>query len=91
MGEHRWYDAGFDWYFGDYSALDPKAYLGDVSRGGAHDERDLLYTDLDPVGGYDEEVVNVWNYFADVLRENGIFVQFRYPNKVQYLSLRKVN
>ncbi|XCN72567.1 MAG: alpha-amylase family glycosyl hydrolase [Candidatus Electrothrix aestuarii] len=67
LGEHRWYDAGFDWYFGDYSALGPKSYIGDVSRGGAQDERDLMYTDLNPAGGYDSEVVNVWNYFAYVL------------------------
>ncbi|HTJ53785.1 MAG TPA: alpha-amylase family glycosyl hydrolase [Nitrosospira sp.] len=65
LGEHRWYDAGIDWFFGDYSSLGPKPGSGwDTSRGSAEDERDLFYTDLDPAGGYDFEVVNVWNYFA---------------------------
>lgn len=65
LGEHRWYDAGIDWFFGDYSSLGPKPGVGrDTSRGSAEDERDLFYTDLDPVGGYDFEVENVWNYFA---------------------------
>ncbi len=67
LGEHQWYDAGLDWFFGDYSSLGPKPGRGDVSRGGALDERDLLYTDLDPVGGYDFEVANVWTYFARLL------------------------
>ncbi len=67
LGEHQWYDAGLDWFFGDYSSLGPKPGRGDVSRGGALDERDLFYTDLDPVGGYDFEVANVWNYFARLL------------------------
>ncbi len=67
LGEHRWYDAGWDWFFGDYSSLGPKPGVGDVSRGGALDERDLFYTDLDPAGGHDFEVENVWNYFAAVL------------------------
>jgi hypothetical protein len=68
LGEHRWYDAGFDWFFGNYSSLGPKPSWGDASHGGALDERDLLYTDLDPDGGHDFEVENVWNYFAHVLR-----------------------
>jgi glycosidase len=67
LGEHQWYDAGLDWYFGDYSSLGPKPGFGDTSRGGALDERDLFYTDLDPVGGYDYEVANVWDYFARLL------------------------
>lgn len=67
LGEHQWYDAGFDWFFGDYSSLGPKPQYGDASRGGAQDERDLFYTDLDPSGGHDFEVENVWNYFAHVL------------------------
>lgn len=67
QGEHRWHDAGFDWYFGDYSSLGPKSYIGDVSRGGAQDERDFFYTDMNPEGGYDTEVANVWNYFAYIL------------------------
>lgn len=67
LGEHQWYDAGFDWFFGDYSTLGPKPYHGDTSRGGAQDERDLFYTDLDPAGGHDFEVENVWNYFANIL------------------------
>ncbi len=67
LGEHQWYDAGFDWYFGDYSSLGPKSNRGDVSRGGAQDERDLFYTDLNPEGGYDTEVENVWNYFAHII------------------------
>jgi hypothetical protein len=65
LGEHKWYDAGIDWFFGDYSSLGPKPGSGhDTSRGSAEDERDLLYTDLDRAGGYDFEVENVWNYFA---------------------------
>ncbi|WON73557.1 alpha-amylase family glycosyl hydrolase [Nitrosospira sp. Is2] len=65
LGEHQWYDAGVDWFFGDYSSLGPKPGRGhDTSRGSAEDERDLLYTDLDPSGGHDFEVENVWNYFA---------------------------
>ncbi len=66
-GEHRWYDAGFDWFFGNYSSLGPKPGFGDVSEGGALDERDLFYSDLDPAGGHDFEVENVWNYFAAVV------------------------
>ena len=65
LGEHKWYDAGIDWFFGDYSSLGPKPGSGhDTSSGGAEDERDLFYTDLDPDGGHDFEVENVWNYFA---------------------------
>lgn len=65
MGEHKWYDAGLDWFFGDYSSLGPKPGSGrDTSRGSAEDERDLFYTDMDPADGYDFEVENVWNYFA---------------------------
>lgn len=67
LGEHQWLDAGFDWYFGDYSSLGPKPGRGDTSRGGALDERDLFYTDLDPAGGHDFEVENVWNYFANII------------------------
>lgn len=67
LGEHAWYDAGLDWFFGDYSSLGPKPYMGDVTQGGALDERDLFYTDLDPAGGHDFEVENVWNYFAYIL------------------------
>ncbi|MBK8908245.1 MAG: hypothetical protein IPM60_10150 [Rhodospirillales bacterium] len=67
LGEHQWYDAGLDWYFGNYSSLGPKPGFGDTSQGGALDERDLYYTDLDPVGGHDSEVKAVWDYFANVL------------------------
>jgi hypothetical protein len=67
LGEHQWHDAGFDWFFGNYSSLGPKPYIGDTSWGGAQDERDLFYTDLDPAGGHDFEVENVWNYFAYIL------------------------
>jgi glycosidase len=67
LGEHQWYDAGLDWFFGDYSSLGPKPDWGDTSRGGALDERDLFYTDLDPASGHDFEVENVWNYFAHLL------------------------
>lgn len=67
LGEHSWYDAGLDWFFGDYSSLGPKPGFGDTFQGGALDERDLFYTDLDPQGGHDYEVENVWNYFAYVL------------------------
>lgn len=65
LGEHKWYDAGIDWFFGDYSSLGPKPGSGhDTGSGSAEDERDLFYTDLDPAGGHDFEVENVWNYFA---------------------------
>jgi hypothetical protein len=67
LGEHQWYDAGHDWFFGDYSSLGPKPDWGDTTRGGALDERELFYTDLDPAEGYDFEVENVWNYFAHLL------------------------
>lgn len=67
LGEHNWYDAGLDWYFGNYSSLGPKPGFGDTSQGGALDERDLFFTDLDPAGGHDWEVENVWNYFAYIL------------------------
>jgi len=67
LGEHQWYDAGFDWFFGDYSSLGPKPGRGDTSRGGALDERDQFYTDLDPAGGHDFEVEHVWRYFANIL------------------------
>jgi hypothetical protein len=65
LGEHKWFDAGIDWFFGDYSSLGPKPGPGrNTSLGSAEDERDLFYTDLDPAGGHDFEVENVWNYFA---------------------------
>jgi hypothetical protein len=67
LGEHKWYDAGLDWFFGDYSSLGPKPDWGDTGRGGALDERELFYTDLDPAGGHDFEVENLWNYFAHLL------------------------
>ncbi|HJU06728.1 MAG TPA: alpha-amylase family glycosyl hydrolase, partial [Nitrospiraceae bacterium] len=28
LGEHKWYDAGIDWFFGDYSSLGPKPGSG---------------------------------------------------------------
>ena len=65
MGEHRWLDAGMDWYFGDYSSLGPKHGPGrDTSKGSAEDERDLFYTDLDPTGEHDVEVEKLWQYFS---------------------------
>lgn len=67
LGEHRWYDAGLDWFFGNYSSLGPKPNYGDTWQGGALDERDLFFTDLDPADGHDIEVENVWNYFAYVI------------------------
>lgn len=67
LGEHTWYDAGFDWFFGSDSSLGPKPGWGDISLGSAVDERDLFYTDLDPAGGHDFEVEHVWHYFARVL------------------------
>lgn len=67
LGEHTWYDAGTDWFFGDYSSLGPKPYFGDASRGGALDERDLFYTNLNPAGGHDTEVEALWKYFAYIL------------------------
>jgi len=66
LGEHRWLDAGMDWFFGDYAALGPKPGA-DTSNGGALDERDLLYTDLDPAGGHDSNVEDLWRYFAHIL------------------------
>lgn len=67
LGEHRWLDAGLDWYLGNYSSLGPKPGFGDASQGGALDERDSFYTDLDPSGGHDAEVENVWKYFASII------------------------
>ena len=67
LGEHSWYDAGTDWYFGDYSSLGPKPGYGNTWQGGALDERDIIYTDLNPDGGHDYEVENLWNYFAYIL------------------------
>jgi hypothetical protein len=66
-GEHNWYDAGLEWYFGSYSSLGPKPGYGETWAGGAMDERDLFFTDLNPDGGHDFEVVNVLNYFARIL------------------------
>ena len=66
-GEHNWYDAGLEWYFGNYSSLGPKPGYGETWAGGALDERDLFFTDLDPAGGHDFEVENVFNYFARIL------------------------
>jgi hypothetical protein len=66
-GEHSWYDAGFEWFFGNYSSLGPKPGYGHTWAGGALDERDLFFTDLNPQGGHDFEVENVFNYFARVL------------------------
>lgn len=66
-GEESWYDAGFEWYFGSYASLGPKPGYGPTWAGGALDERDLFFTDLDPAGGYDFEVENVFNYFARIL------------------------
>ncbi len=66
-GEHSWYDAGFEWYFGSYSSLGPKPGYGETWAGGALDERDLFFTDLDPAGGHDFEVEAVFNYFARIL------------------------
>jgi glycosidase len=34
---------------------------------GPEDERDAFWTDLDPAGGHDFEVENIWNYFASIL------------------------
>ncbi|MBK8337074.1 MAG: hypothetical protein IPL03_11000 [Sterolibacteriaceae bacterium] len=66
-GEHNWYDAGLEWYFGSYSSLGPKPGYGETWAGGALDERDLFITDLNPQGGHDFEVENVFNYFARIL------------------------
>lgn len=66
-GEHNWYDAGLEWYFGSYSSLGPKPGYGETWAGGALDERDLFFTDLNPDGGHDFEVENVFNYFARIL------------------------
>lgn len=66
-GEHSWYDAGLEWYFGNYSSLGPKPNYGETWAGGALDERDLFFTDLNPESGHDFEVANVFNYFARIL------------------------
>ncbi|MGB0126625.1 MAG: alpha-amylase family glycosyl hydrolase [Rhodocyclaceae bacterium] len=66
-GEHNWYDAGAEWFFGSYASLGPKPGYGEIWAGGALDERDLFFTDLDPAGGHDIEVENVFNYFARIL------------------------
>lgn len=64
LGEHQWWDANVDFFFGSYSSLGPKPGGCYDALGGALDERDLFYTDLDPAGGHDYEVENVFNYFA---------------------------
>ncbi len=66
-GEHSWYDAGLEWFFGSYSSLGPKPGYGETWAGGALDERDLFSTDLNPDGGHDFEVENIFNYFARIL------------------------
>ncbi len=63
LGEHKWMDAGLDWYFGNYSDLGPKPERGDTSLGGALDERDLYFTDL----SRDESVREVFEYFGYIL------------------------
>jgi hypothetical protein len=73
LNEHVWNDANVDWYFGDYSALGPKAYIARNyngadgqfydPRGGAEDERDLYYTDLST----DAETLGLWRYFSHIL------------------------
>jgi len=64
LGEHQWWDANADFFFGSYSSLGAKpGYCYDY-QGGALDERDLFYTDLDPAGGHDYEVQNVFEYFS---------------------------
>ncbi len=68
LGEHQWWDANVDFFFGDYSSLGPKPGSCYDSKGGALDERDLFYTDLDPAGGYDYEVENVIKYFGYLLQ-----------------------
>ncbi len=65
--EHVWNDANVDWFFGDYSSLGPKGHFYHDPKGSATDERELFYTDLDPAGGHDFEVENLWNYFAYLL------------------------
>jgi len=67
LGEHQWWDANVDFFFGSYSSLGAKpGYCYDY-LGSATDERDLFYTDLDPAGGHDYEVENVFKYFAYLL------------------------
>ena len=68
LNEHQWYDANVDWFFGDYSALGPKAGQAAAygvwdSRGGAEDERDLFYTDLAQAS----ETRDLWRYFANIV------------------------
>jgi Alpha amylase, catalytic domain len=75
LHEHVWDDANVDWFFGDYSALGPKAagvqatdYWGNPvshhdDRGSAEDERDLFYTDL----GAATATAQLWSYVAHIL------------------------
>ena len=48
-GKHQWWDANVDFFFGSYSSLGPKPGSMPCSDplGGALDERDQFYTDLD--------------------------------------------
>ncbi|MBP7830198.1 MAG: hypothetical protein KA248_09805 [Kiritimatiellae bacterium] len=62
---HQWYDAGVDWFFGDYSALG--CYYSYCDGIGTYDdERDQFWTWTDAAPAAYEQVVasNVWRYFA---------------------------
>jgi len=62
-GEHSWTDAGFDWYFGDYSSLGPKLGRGGDWDHAADSEKDAFYTDLSA----DANVRDTFEYFAYIL------------------------
>ncbi len=67
---YQWWDANSDFFFGSYSDLGLPSWHachGLDPYGDAEDERDLFYTDLDPAGGLDTEVENVWRYFSYLL------------------------
>lgn len=61
---HRWYDAGVDWFFGNYSALG--CYYSYCDGIGTYDdERDLFWTWTSPSADYEATVAsNVWAFFA---------------------------
>lgn len=62
---HQWYDAGVDWFFGNYSALGSYGGLYSDGIGTYDDERDLFWTWTSPAAAYEGQVAsNVWNYFA---------------------------
>ena len=64
LGEHKWLDAGLDWYYGNYSSLGPK---NNNDYNNAENEKDLYYTDLNPNNPDRKGVQEVWEYFAYII------------------------